>query len=99
MDCRASIAHADEGSVCSLTSSVAEIVPVQTDGELREVRSLFLEYGRSLDFHICFQSFEEEVAGLPVPTPRLRAAFSSRSTTVSLPVVSRCGSWKTAFAR
>ena len=65
MDRRAAIAQADERSVRSLTSRVAEIVSVQTGGELETVRSLFLEYGRSLDFHICFQSFEEEVAGLP----------------------------------
>ncbi|HEY2030013.1 MAG TPA: GNAT family N-acetyltransferase [Myxococcales bacterium] len=47
-----------------------------TDGEisLRQARSpadvetaraLFLEYAKSLDFELCFQSFDAELAGLP----------------------------------
>ena len=29
------------------------------------VRSLLLEYGQSLSFNLCFQSFDQELAGLP----------------------------------
>lgn len=36
-----------------------------TDGEqLPEVKEIFLEYARSLDFSLCFQSFEEELQEL-----------------------------------
>ncbi len=46
---------------------------------LAQVRDLFLEYGQSLSFHICFEGFQREVAGLPgdyaPPTGRLFLAL------------------------
>ena len=42
-----------------------KIVRVETPDQLAAVRELFLEYARALDFHICFENFQKELAQLP----------------------------------
>ena len=45
--------------------SDAILVAVETADQLAQVRELFLEYGQSLSFHICFDDFQRELATLP----------------------------------
>ena len=46
-------------------STEIRIVRAQSPDQIDEVRRLFREYERFLDVDLCFQSFEEELAGLP----------------------------------
>jgi len=41
------------------------ITAATTPDDLAAVRRLFLAYAQSLDFSLCFQGFDEELAGLP----------------------------------
>ena len=41
------------------------IALVEASTQIEQVRALFSEYGASLGFSLCFQSFEAELAGLP----------------------------------
>ena len=41
------------------------IRPARSTAEVAEVRTLFLEYADSLDFDLCFQGFDEEIADFP----------------------------------
>ena len=53
----------------------SEILHVETGPLLDDVRALFVEYAQSLNFSLCFQSFERELKDLPgdyrVPAGRL----------------------------
>jgi len=48
----------------STTNPVA-ITQAQSPPQIAQVRELFLEYAQSLGFSLCFQSFDQELAGLP----------------------------------
>ena len=45
--------------------SPIELIPATLPEHIEQTRSLFLEYGNSLGFSLCFQSFDEEVKNLP----------------------------------
>lgn len=42
-----------------------EIRQAESSSQIEAIRELFLEYGQSLSFSLCFQSFDKELAGLP----------------------------------
>jgi putative acetyltransferase len=42
-----------------------EIRQTESDSQIASIRELFLEYAQSLGFSLCFQSFDQELAGLP----------------------------------
>jgi len=42
-----------------------EILQAKSPEQISAVRELFLEYAKSLNFSLCFQSFEKELAELP----------------------------------
>ena len=54
---------------------MVELIQVESGPAIDEIRALFLEYAQSLNFSLCFQSFDKELQGLPgeygTPTGRL----------------------------
>ena len=47
------------------TPALLTLSQAQTPAQITQARELFLEYGQSLGFSLCFQSFDQELAGLP----------------------------------
>ncbi len=50
--------------VSSVVNGLA-FAPAETPAQLFQARELFLEYAQSLGFSLCFQNFDQELAGLP----------------------------------
>jgi putative acetyltransferase len=42
-----------------------DIQQAESASQIASIRELFLEYAQSLSFNLCFQSFDQELAGLP----------------------------------
>jgi putative acetyltransferase len=55
-----SSAHSARTAVKSLS-----IIQAESPAQIAQARKLFLEYAESLGFSLCFQNFDQELAGLP----------------------------------
>jgi putative acetyltransferase len=49
----------------TVPSRQIELISSANSDHIAEARKLFLEYGSSLDFNLCFQSFDQELESLP----------------------------------
>ncbi len=48
-----------------MSRPLVELIQVKSEPALNSIRMLFLEYAHSLDFNLCFQSFDKELTQLP----------------------------------
>jgi putative acetyltransferase len=60
-------AAAESGSPSLSTSALKDFAVAQAESpaQIAQARELFLEYAQSLGFSLCFQNFDQELAGLP----------------------------------
>jgi ribosomal protein S18 acetylase RimI-like enzyme len=79
-------AETSSSSVISVSSVVDgfEFCFAESAQEIAAIRGLFLEYAQSLGFSLCFQGFDQELAGLPgdyaAPAGRLILATQGGET-------------------
>jgi ribosomal protein S18 acetylase RimI-like enzyme len=59
--------NSDMKTIQAETAVAVELAISQADSaaQIAQARELFLEYAQSLGFSLCFQSFDQELAGLP----------------------------------
>jgi putative acetyltransferase len=57
----------ESSSVSALPSGIQgfRVTQAESASQISHTRELFLEYAQSLGFSLCFQSFDQELAGLP----------------------------------
>jgi len=56
--------HSSMSSVASVTKGLS-FCQAESLAQIAQARELFLEYAKSLGFSLCFQNFDNELAGLP----------------------------------
>jgi putative acetyltransferase len=59
------IPDASSASSAHATVNKLTFLEAETPAQIAQARELFLEYAESLGFSLCFQSFDQELAGLP----------------------------------